>query len=1225
MDISTYYSLIRYPVNFQFMQTVYRYQGIKCFILFFLLISSQAAFSQGVQKPIPKEVTYGPGNVVQQVRYGYQEYLPVGYNTEPGKKWPLIITMVGIGECGDGSIQDLDTIAGIGIPKLIDRGRDYPFLIMSPQPTGNRFLDQNDTNKKEYVPDTLANFVEYIVNNYNVDPDRIYVTAFSAAVQVAAKYIIKYPGRVTAFVPISGNMEDYNLTGFCTLGNTPIWAFHNNIDEYIKPKGSINFYNKLNDCEPPPAFPPKLTVYKVSKNTHDAWTKTYSNRALDPTGSNVESAYDPFDVPIYDWFLQHSKNNMLIADAGGDQTLFLPKNTAVLEGSSVPTSGVAFQWAQIGSVPAVATVSGQTTSTFTASNLVNGNYQFVLTVTDASNRTDKDTVNVFVRSFSADAGDDTTVTVANSPIAVSLTGQAAGATEQEKQTFTYEWAQVTGTETDDSTISNNPVTISNANAATASVPLSLPGDYRFTFTIIDPVGAISRDTVDIIARFTNDSLVANAGPDIVLSFPVEAPVVLVGEATDAYNKIISYQWTKVIGPAVTLTDTTTTSLKLTNPQSGQYVFALTVRNDNEGTASDTVRVSVGNFTANAGNDTTVTLPVDTLKLAGSASDPVNNITAYAWTKLAGPDIVLSNPDTPTLVLTTLRKGAYSFELVVTNDIDEQARDTVQLQVNSTNDSLVANAGKDITKALPVKQVVIKGAASDPYNQITGYTWKQIAGEQVALSELNADSLVVSNPQEGKYIFEFTVINDNGGVAIDTTILALTPVADVDAELVAIVSPVQAEFPYFASHPVSIQIKNNGNVDINGFTAEFSLNGQTVTEQTGTIIAVGETITYTFAAPADLTAYGNYSLQANITLADDKDPSNNAASAMLQWLDVIKEPGYSQDFEGGDGSWKSVSNQTGWQVGTSGNAIPSAEPGDQAWFTNLEGNYTSNDTSYLISPIFDFSTATSDPVISYDLWKDIDPSDTLYVSVSLDGGATWTTLEKMNGSNQTWINTSHMLEGAAGNSNVIVRFAFISNEAGSAKGAGIDNVNICQSAPAIAAITKKETLLQSPLEVPLTITDADPAKVEIIAFSDNQDIISDDMIKVINQDGAAKLQITANTLGDANITVVVQQTCSGSTTFAVAVVDKITGLEDELEDVAVVFPNPSNGIFSLNWKNNALQRATVNIYNAQGSLVKSLQPGIVRNQIIDLSTQAAGTYMLVIRAEGKTRTYRLIKN
>lgn len=1212
------------------MQTAYRHQGISCFILFLFLLGSYAALGQGVQKPVPKEVTYGTDGSIN-VRYGYQEYLPVGYDTQPEKKWPLIIHMVGIGERGDGSVEELDTIAGIGIPRLIERGRDYPFLIMSPQPTGDQSKPLGEDNPGTFDTDTIANFVDYVISNYNVAPNRIYITAFSAAAQKAAQYIIKNPGEVTAFVPISGNMKPGNLKGnFCSLGNLPIWAFHNNIDETIPPEGSINFYKSLNDCEPAPVYPPKLTLYKVKGDTHDAWTKTYNNAALDETGSNADPAYDPFDISIYDWFLQYSKGDMLVADAGGDQTIFLPENTVILEGSGAPNNNITFQWTQIGTTPNTPTLSGQTTATLTASNLVAGNYQFELTITDATNNTNKDTVNVFVRSFSADAGKDTTVTV---PAEVALQGQAIDATKEEAQAFSYQWTQITGTTIGDTTISDVEVIIDDSTTTTASASLSTPGTYRFAFAITDNVGATARDTVDIIARYTNDSLIANAGSDTLITIPIEDTVVLEGSATDPYHEIISYQWNKVSGPEVVLTDANTVNLKLTNLQKGEYLFSLTVTNNNSGTASDTVKVTVGTsdaqLTANAGEDTTVTLLVDTLKIVGSGSDPVNTITGYSWRKIEGPEVEIINADSATLMLSQLTKGGYTFELTVTNDNNAQAKDTVQVSVTSTNDSLTANAGQDVSEALPVDQIVLKGTGSDPYNEITAYQWTQISGEKLDTSDPATDSLVIKNPSVGSYSFTFTVTNDFEGTATDTVNVTIIQGANPDVEVVAIVNPLPDNFPYFSEQHITVQLKNSGNVDINdSLSVTYQLNDQqAVTEQVDQIIAVGETIAFTFAAKGDLTTYGNYILQVIAALTGDVNAENDSARVSLQWLEIVNTPTYTETFEDGGGGWQSVSNHNGWQLGNTPN-LPDDE--GNAWFTNLEGNYVNNDTSYLISPIFNFSDASNDPVITYELRKDIDPSDTLYVSISLDGGTTWITIQKVTGSDEdhegAWSTVSHVLEGAAGQDNVIIRFAFVSDGEGTATGAGIDNISICQSAPAIDTIEDVSLLFnEMPLEIPLTISNANLSEVNIIAFSDNQEVIADDAIQVVNENGEAKLRISADTLGNANITVVVQQECSGSMSFAVAVVDKITGLDDKLEDVAIVYPNPSEGIFYLNWKEQMPKDAAVNIFNAQGRLIKSFQPETVRgNFMIDLSTRAAGTYMLVIRAEGKTRTYRLIK-
>lgn len=94
----------------------------------------------------------------------------------------------------------------------------------------------------------------------------------------------------------------------------------------------------------------------------------------------------------------------------------------------------------------------------------------------------------------------------------------------------------------------------------------------------------------------NSKPVANAGPDKTLTLPTNS-VILNGSGSDADGTITAYTWTKVSGPAATLSNANTASLSLSDLVAGIYVFRLTVRDNFPETGSDDVRVTV-NYPAN---------------------------------------------------------------------------------------------------------------------------------------------------------------------------------------------------------------------------------------------------------------------------------------------------------------------------------------------------------------------------------------------------------------------------------------------------------------------------------------------------------------------------------------------------------------------------------------------------------------------------------------------------
>lgn len=152
--------------------------------------------------------------------------------------------------------------------------------------------------------------------------------------------------------------------------------------------------------------------------------------------------------------------------------------------------------------------------------------------------------------------------------------------------------------------------------------------------------------------------------------------------------ISSYAWSKVSGPACTIVSPTVMNTSVTGLTNGTYVFNLTVTNNTGVTASSTVKVVVdpmyAKVFADAGDDTTVVLPTTTVVLSGSGTDLDGSITAYQWTKIAGPASgTISNTANPVTTATGLVAGVYSFALAVTGNDGTIARDTMQLRVTSS--------------------------------------------------------------------------------------------------------------------------------------------------------------------------------------------------------------------------------------------------------------------------------------------------------------------------------------------------------------------------------------------------------------------------------------------------------------------------------------------------------------------------------------------------------------
>src|SRR5687768_16493676 len=69
---------------------------------------------------------------------GYLEYLPAGYHSG-SERYPVVISLHGVKEKGTSSndpkavMRDLPRVANVGLPKYVNHGEKYSFILISPQ------------------------------------------------------------------------------------------------------------------------------------------------------------------------------------------------------------------------------------------------------------------------------------------------------------------------------------------------------------------------------------------------------------------------------------------------------------------------------------------------------------------------------------------------------------------------------------------------------------------------------------------------------------------------------------------------------------------------------------------------------------------------------------------------------------------------------------------------------------------------------------------------------------------------------------------------------------------------------------------------------------------------------------------------------------------------------------------------------------------------------------
>ncbi|OGU76747.1 MAG: phospholipase [Ignavibacteria bacterium RBG_16_34_14] len=206
--------------------------------------------------------------ITQTVQVDYLLYLPKDYNSS--KKFPLLLFLHGSGERG----KDLEKVKVHGPPKLIASGKDFPFIVVSPQCPENQWWSIADL-------DVLLN---EIVENYNVDPHRIYVTGLSMGGFGTWELAIKYPDRFAAIAPICGGGNSHLVS---VLKDLPVWVFHGAKDNVVPLSSAQEMVDVLEKA----GGNVKFTIYPEAG--HDSWTETYNNPEL------------------YEWFIKQKRTSTI--------------------------------------------------------------------------------------------------------------------------------------------------------------------------------------------------------------------------------------------------------------------------------------------------------------------------------------------------------------------------------------------------------------------------------------------------------------------------------------------------------------------------------------------------------------------------------------------------------------------------------------------------------------------------------------------------------------------------------------------------------------------------------------------------------------------------------------------------------------------------------------------------------------------------------------------------
>lgn len=206
--------------------------------------------------------------------------------------------------------------------------------------------------------------------------------------------------------------------------------------------------------------------------------------------------------------------------------------------------------------------------------------------------------------------------------------------------------------------------------------------------------------------------------------------------------------------------------------------------------------------ANAGVNQTITLPVNSCTLSGTATTS-GSIVTWFWRNLSGGAAVIGT-QAQTTTITGLVQGTYNVELTVTDNAGQQDTDTMTITVNAAPLIAPTCAGTaSISITLPINQAaLVMTATSNSGLGISSYGWVKTSGGAGSITNPTSASATATGLVQGSYVFT--------GTATDGNTLTCTTVKTITVNAALVIPTANAGIDQTITLPVSsINLSGSG--------------------------------------------------------------------------------------------------------------------------------------------------------------------------------------------------------------------------------------------------------------------------------------------------------------------------------------------------------------------------------------------------------------------------------
>lgn len=456
---------------------------------FFALIALFAVRAEAVTYPDINSTNFPAGTFVDDnpTDMNYRYFVPIDYDANDTEtRYPLVLFLHGGGGGGSLGAENSEQLTSTSQKQLIfvssnapDNQSDFPCFFVAPQ-------SQNGSWENDYNPEQVIGIVEHFLQNYPVDPDRVYITGMSQGGAGTLDMINFYPDYFAAAAPICGWSPGGAADAYAHI---PTWLFHSADDPTVSVGSSETVVQQMRDAGGHPIF----TRYDTGG--HGSWKKAYSDssplvewmmsqrRGQAPT--SLVGAYLKVTSPTSSGTHTSFRQNVALSGvADSEVTSITYLNDAYVSDPEPVVSGLE-NW----SVTAGPLSASGTNKIFIESETIaygdEGNGSTTLSTSIEIEPSDPMNQTPIVS-----AGSEQFVRFDSGEVTATLTGTVSDDDLPEDGALTYEWSLISGPES---------ALIANPTSLTTQVEFSELGIYVFRLTADDDDAvAFSELTVSVI-------------------------------------------------------------------------------------------------------------------------------------------------------------------------------------------------------------------------------------------------------------------------------------------------------------------------------------------------------------------------------------------------------------------------------------------------------------------------------------------------------------------------------------------------------------------------------------------------------------------------------------------------------------------------------------------------------------------------------------------------------